>query len=44
MNPEEITSALARRDETALQAVEQRYGPYIRKIAFDILQSMEDAK
>ena len=44
MNPEEITSALARRDETALQAVEQRYGPYIRKIAFDILQSTEDAK
>ncbi len=44
MNPKEITSALARRDETALQAVEHRYGSYIRKIAFDILRSEEDAK
>lgn len=44
MNNEEMRDALARRDESVLKAIADRYGPYIRKIAFDILHSKEDAE
>ena len=44
MKPKEIPDALRRRDEDALRAVQERYGPYIRKIAFDILHSEEDVR
>ncbi len=43
MRPQEMSDALARRDESVLKTVTERYGPYIRKIAFGILQNEEDA-
>ena len=44
MNQKEMRDALAARDETALKLIAARYGPYIRKIAFGILHSEEDAE
>ena len=44
MNPKEMKAALVRRDEAVLEAVKRRYGAYVRKIAFAVLRSEEDAE
>lgn len=44
MNPKEIKAALIRRDEAVLEAVKRRYGAYIRKTAFAVLRSEQDAE
>ena len=44
MTLQEMRDALARRDESVLRPIAERYGPYIRKIAFGILHSEEDAE
>lgn len=44
MDPNELLAALAERKEAALEEAGKRYGPYIRKIAFEILHNEEDTK
>ncbi len=44
MNSGETGKAPAERDEAALSAAMVRYGPYVRKIAFSILHSEEEAE
>ena len=44
MHPKEMKAALTRQDEAVLEAVKRQYGAYIRKIAFAVLRSEQDAE
>lgn len=41
---EQIVELFWRRDESAIQKTEQKYGPYLTKIAYNILSDWEDSK
>ena len=44
MNPKEMLEALIGRDESVLTQIASRYGPYVRKTAFQILRDEEDVR
>ena len=44
MNSEETAKMPAGQEEAVLNAAVLRYGPYVRKIAFSILHSEEEAE
>lgn len=41
---ERIVELYWQRDESAIQETEQKYGPYLTKIAYNILSDLEDSK
>ena len=44
MQDERIVELYWQRDETAIRETEQKYGPYLTKIAYNILCDLEDSK
>lgn len=44
MEDSKIVALYWERDEAAIRATEQKYGPYLRKIAYNILSDTEDSK
>lgn len=44
MQDERIVELYWQRDETAIRETEQKYGPYLTKIAYNILSDLEDSK
>lgn len=44
MQDEQIIALYWQRDETAIRETEQKYGPYLTKIACNVLADMEDSK
>lgn len=44
MQDERIVELYWQRDESAIHETEQKYGPYLTKIAYNILSDLEDSK
>lgn len=44
MQDKRIVELYWQRDETAIRETEQKYGPYLTKIAYNILSDLEDSK
>lgn len=44
MQDEKIVALYWERDESAIQATEEKYGAYLMKIAYNILADLEDSK